>query len=61
MKIFYPAFYVPLYTLPITISHVLDCVKFFSILNLSFFYKEMKKTHDKLWLVEYKMEYKKMG
>ena len=44
MKIFYPTFYVSLYTPPITISHVLDCVGFFfSILNLSFFIRKGKK------------------
>ena len=41
MKIFYPTFYVLLYTPPITISHVL--LDFFSILNLSFFIKKGKK------------------
>ena len=52
-------FYVLLYILLIIISYVLDCVKFFSIINLSFFYKEMKKTRDELGLVKYKMEHKK--
>ncbi len=59
MKIFYPTFYVPLYISPITISYVLDCVRFFSILNLRFFYKERKKTRGELWLVGYKVEHKK--
>ena len=43
MKIFYPTFYVPLYILPITISYLLDCVRFFSILNISFLIRKGKK------------------
>ena len=57
MKIFYPTFYVPLYTPPIIISYVLLDV--FSILNISFFTRKGRKTCDELWLVEYKIEYKK--
>ena len=60
MKIFYHTFYVPLYIPPITISHVLDCVRFFSILNISFFIRKgkKKKTLGKLWLVKYKVKHK---
>jgi hypothetical protein len=47
MKIFYPTFYVPLYIPPITISHVLDCVRFFSILNINFFIRKGKKKKKK--------------
>ena len=43
MKIFYPIFYIPLYTPSIIISHILNYVLFFSILNLSFLFFEGKK------------------
>ena len=31
---------------------------FFSILNFSYFIRKVKQIHDKLWLVEYKVEHK---
>jgi hypothetical protein len=46
MKIFYSTFYVPLYTPPITISYVLDCILFFHFKSY-FFYKEIKKKKKK--------------
>ena len=32
---------------------------FFSILNFDYLIRNVKQIHDKLWLVEHKVEYKK--
>ena len=58
IQIICTTFCVPLFVL--CTNYNLSYVYFFSILNVDCFIRQIKQTHDKLWLVKHKVEYKKL-